>query len=110
MKIGPEEEHKVVSFETKKSHFFLQPDTANINLQVLPGFIKPSDGFDAHEGGTKILPISDGISDILGDIMLRGKGLPEEISCTGHTKYMSCLMDVECGWCNGNSGQFCVEG
>lgn len=96
------------------SRFFLQPDTTDINLQIARSPLLAAhdrrDGQGSHNGGTKLLPISDAVADAIGEIIIQGKDLPQDVLCHHHHSYMECLIDMECGWCIRGNSSVCVEG
>ena len=99
---------KTLNLRGRSSSLFFQPDTAHINLQILPSS-RPSN-IDKSEGGTKLVPVQDAVSENLGQVIIHGKDLPDTVTCHLHLESEECMYDVECGWCTGSTGSFCVEG
>jgi len=106
--ISAEDENTIkgVEIEGKRGSFFLSPDTANINLQVLPGSISATNNPQAGQ----ISPIADYLATQTGDIIIEGKGLPTDVLCDQHNDQHTCTIDMDCGWCISSATAYCVEG
>lgn len=112
--VSPHDRYQGISMRTgKNTDIFMRPDTAHINLQVLPTIKQTRPASQALPKGFEN-SVADANARYMGDIMIRGQfeGAPldPEIKCDKHLEYNKCLLDVECGWCEGPKGSFCAEG